>query len=103
MLSHPYVLQTPIIIDGNNYLIGYNEVSMSEFAESLGVTKSRVNKWENKGVIPRSGLLILIAQNTILLFMCFWGVRRSLQKTKFFIPISFDFRRQSVGKSRENA
>ena len=62
MLSHPYVLQTPIIIDGNNYLIGYNEVSMSEFAESLGVTKSRVNKWENKGVIPRSGLLILIAQ-----------------------------------------
>lgn len=39
-----------------------NELSMSEFAESLGVTKSRVNMWENNGVIPRTELLILIAQ-----------------------------------------
>lgn len=39
-----------------------NKLSMSELAESLGVTKSRVNMWENKGVIPRPDLLILIAQ-----------------------------------------
>lgn len=39
-----------------------NELSMSEFAESLGVTKSRVNMWENNGVIPRPDLLVLIAQ-----------------------------------------
>lgn len=39
-----------------------NELSMSEFAESLGVTKSRVNMWENNGVIPRTDLLVLIAQ-----------------------------------------
>ncbi|WP_255357197.1 helix-turn-helix transcriptional regulator [Lactococcus sp. DD01] len=39
-----------------------NRLSMSEFADSLGVTKSRVNMWENKGVIPRPDLLILIAQ-----------------------------------------
>ena len=35
---------------------------MSEFAESLGVTKSRVNMWENNDVIPRTDLLVLIAQ-----------------------------------------
>lgn len=39
-----------------------NGLSMSKFAESLGVTKSRVNMWENKGVIPRPDLLILMAQ-----------------------------------------
>lgn len=31
VLSHPYVLQTPIIIDGNNYLIGYNEDEIRKF------------------------------------------------------------------------
>lgn len=35
---------------------------MSEFGNSLGVTKSRVGMWENNGVIPRPDLLILIAQ-----------------------------------------
>ncbi len=39
-----------------------NGLSMSEFGNSLGVTKSRVSMWENKGVIPRPDLLILIAQ-----------------------------------------
>ncbi|WP_431734211.1 ArsC/Spx/MgsR family protein [Lactococcus garvieae] len=31
VLSHPYVLQTPIIIDGKNYLIGYNEDEIRKF------------------------------------------------------------------------
>lgn len=31
VLSHSYVLQTPIIIDGNNYLIGYNEDEIRKF------------------------------------------------------------------------
>ncbi len=39
-----------------------NELSMSEFAESLGVAKSRVNMWENNGVIPRPELLVLISK-----------------------------------------
>lgn len=39
-----------------------NELSMSEFAVSLGVTKSRVNMWENNGVIPRPELLVSISK-----------------------------------------
>lgn len=39
-----------------------NKLSMSEFAESLGVAKSRVNMWENNGVIPRPELLVLISK-----------------------------------------
>ncbi|MGL4248159.1 MAG: ArsC/Spx/MgsR family protein [Lactococcus garvieae] len=31
VLSHPYVLQTPIIMDGNNHLIGYNEDEIRKF------------------------------------------------------------------------
>ncbi|MFK4908773.1 ArsC/Spx/MgsR family protein [Lactococcus petauri] len=31
VLSNPYVLQTPIIIDGNNYLVGYNEDEIRKF------------------------------------------------------------------------
>ena len=31
VVFHPYVLQTPIIIDGNNYLIGYNEDEIRKF------------------------------------------------------------------------
>lgn len=30
---------------------------MSEFATELGVTKSRVNMWENKGVVPGEDVL----------------------------------------------
>ena len=39
-----------------------NKLSMSEFAESLGITKSRVNMWENNGVIPRPELLVYISK-----------------------------------------
>ena len=39
-----------------------NKLSMSEFAESLEVAKSRVNMWENNGVIPRPELLVLISK-----------------------------------------
>ncbi|MDN5629491.1 helix-turn-helix domain-containing protein [Lactococcus garvieae] len=39
-----------------------NKLSMSEFAESLGVAKSRVNMWENNGVIPRPELLVHISK-----------------------------------------
>ncbi|MFQ6324407.1 ArsC/Spx/MgsR family protein [Lactococcus garvieae] len=31
VLSHTYILQAPIIIDGNNYLIGYNEDEIRKF------------------------------------------------------------------------
>lgn len=31
ILSHPHVLQTPIIIHGNNHLIGYNEDEIRKF------------------------------------------------------------------------
>ncbi|MCI3861391.1 ArsC/Spx/MgsR family protein [Lactococcus garvieae] len=31
LLSHPYVLQTPIIMDGQNHLIGYNEDEIRKF------------------------------------------------------------------------
>ncbi|MDT2620865.1 ArsC/Spx/MgsR family protein [Lactococcus petauri] len=31
VLSHPCVLQTPIIMDGNNHLIGYNEDEIRKF------------------------------------------------------------------------
>lgn len=31
LLLHPYILQTPIIIDGNNHLIGYNEDEIRKF------------------------------------------------------------------------
>ncbi|MDT2528068.1 ArsC/Spx/MgsR family protein [Lactococcus petauri] len=31
ILSHPYVFQTPIILEGNNHLIGYNEDEIRKF------------------------------------------------------------------------
>ncbi|MFK4964738.1 helix-turn-helix domain-containing protein [Lactococcus garvieae] len=37
-------------------------LSMSEFATELGVTKSRVNMWENKGVVPREDILRKISK-----------------------------------------
>lgn len=36
-------------------------ISMDELASNLGVTKSRVNMWENNGTIPRSEILIKLA------------------------------------------
>lgn len=38
------------------------KMTMEEFARSLGVTKSSVNMWENKGVVPREELLRNIAE-----------------------------------------
>ena len=35
---------------------------MEEFAGKLGVTKSSVNMWENKGVVPREDVLRHIAE-----------------------------------------
>ncbi|USI65387.1 helix-turn-helix transcriptional regulator [Lactococcus petauri] len=37
-------------------------LSMAEFATELGVTKSRVNMWENKGVVPREDVLRKISK-----------------------------------------
>ena len=36
--------------------------TMEEFAEMLGVTKSSINMWENKGVVPREDILRKIAE-----------------------------------------
>lgn len=38
-------------------------MTMEQFAEELGVTKSAVSMWENKGVVPREDVLRKIAQN----------------------------------------
>lgn len=37
-------------------------LSMEQLAVTLGVTKSRVNMWENSGSVPKSELLIRIAE-----------------------------------------
>ena len=37
-------------------------LSMDQLAKALGVTKSRVNMWENNGTIPRSDVLVQLAQ-----------------------------------------
>ena len=36
--------------------------TMEEFAEMLGVTKSSINMWENKGVVPREAIFRKIAE-----------------------------------------
>ena len=36
-------------------------MTMEQFATDLGVTKSSVNMWENKGVVPRDEVLRQIA------------------------------------------
>lgn len=36
-------------------------LSMDQLAKVLGVTKSRVNMWENNGTLPRSEVLIQLA------------------------------------------
>ena len=36
-------------------------LTMEEFARRIDVTKSRVNMWENKGVVPRHDVLTKVA------------------------------------------
>ena len=37
-------------------------LSMVQLAEQLGVTKSRVNMWENNGTVPRMSVLVELAK-----------------------------------------
>lgn len=37
-------------------------ISMEQLARELGVTKSRVNMWENNGTLPRSEYLVKLAK-----------------------------------------
>lgn len=37
-------------------------LSMDQLAKKLGVTKSRVNMWENNGTVPRMDVLIELAK-----------------------------------------
>lgn len=37
--------------------------SMEQLASDLGVTKSRVNMWENNGTIPRGDILVKLANH----------------------------------------
>lgn len=37
-------------------------ISMDELAKALDVSKSRINMWENNGSVPRSDILIKIAE-----------------------------------------
>ena len=37
-------------------------ISMEELATALNVSKSRVNMWENNGSVPRSDILVKIAE-----------------------------------------
>lgn len=37
-------------------------ISMEELATALNVSKSRVNMWENNGSVPRSDVLVKIAE-----------------------------------------
>lgn len=38
------------------------DLSMDQLATQLGVTKSRVNMWENNGTVPRMNVLIDLAK-----------------------------------------
>lgn len=37
-------------------------LSMDQMAKQLGVTKSRINMWENNGTVPRMNVLIELAK-----------------------------------------
>jgi len=37
-------------------------LSMDQLAKQLGVTKSRVNMWENNGTVPRMNVLVELAK-----------------------------------------
>ena len=39
-----------------------NNLTMQDLAEQLGVTKSAVSMWENKGVVPREDILMSISK-----------------------------------------
>ena len=39
-----------------------NNMTMDALAEKLGVTKSRINMWENNGTVPREDILILLSK-----------------------------------------
>ena len=38
------------------------QLSMEQLGKDLGVTKSRVNMWENSGTVPRSDVLVNLAK-----------------------------------------
>ncbi len=38
-----------------------SNLSMEQLANELGITKSRVNMWENNGTIPRGDILVKLA------------------------------------------
>jgi transcriptional regulator with XRE-family HTH domain len=44
------------------YLREKSGLSMEQLAANLGVSKSRVNMWENNGTIPRGDVLIQLAK-----------------------------------------
>ena len=37
-------------------------LSMDQLAKQLGITKSRVNMWENNGTVPRMNVLVELAK-----------------------------------------
>ncbi len=37
-------------------------LSMDKLSKDLGVTKSRINMWENNGTVPRSDVLVALSQ-----------------------------------------
>ena len=37
-------------------------LSMDQMAKQLGVTKSRINMWENNGTVPRMNMLVELAK-----------------------------------------
>ena len=39
-----------------------HKLTMEQLAEKLGITKSRVNMWENTGTVPRQDVLIKLSQ-----------------------------------------
>ncbi|MBR1580163.1 MAG: helix-turn-helix transcriptional regulator [Selenomonadaceae bacterium] len=41
----------------------HKNLSMQQLAISMGVTKSRVNMWENNGTVPRMDILIKLANH----------------------------------------
>jgi transcriptional regulator with XRE-family HTH domain len=38
------------------------ELSMDQLAKQMGITKSRVNMWENNGTVPRMNVLVELAK-----------------------------------------
>ncbi len=38
-----------------------HNLSMEQLAKQLGITKSRINMWENNGTVPRMNILVQLA------------------------------------------